>query len=70
MHLSSVLTFCKLSLPGKFKILSCGTSENQNQNRTVYFSRFAYFEEKKNSSINHSYIKNDYQCVKWNAELP
>lgn len=69
MHLSSVLTFCKLSLSGKFKILSCGTSENQNQNHTVYFLWFADFEGKK-SSINHSYIKNDYQRVKWNAELP
>lgn len=69
MHLSSVLTFCKLSLPGIFEILSRGASENQNQNRTVYFLRFAYFEGKK-SSINHSYIKTDYQCVKWNAELP
>jgi len=54
MHLSSVLTFCKLSLPGIFEILSRGTSENQNQNRTVYFLRFAYFEGKK--KFNKSFI--------------
>lgn len=54
MHLSSVLTFCKLSLSGKFKILSCGTSENQNQNHTVYFLWFADFEGKK--KFNKSFI--------------
>lgn len=54
MHLSSVLTFCKLSLSGKFKILSCGTSENQNQNRTVYFLQFADFERKKVQLIIHT----------------
>lgn len=52
MHFSPVLSFCKLSLPWKFRILSCGTSEN---NRKVYFLWFAYFEEEK-KTLNKSLI--------------
>lgn len=70
MHLSSVLTFCKLSLSlGNLRFFHVVPLKTKTKIIQFTFYGSPILREKK-SSINHSYIKNDYQRVKWNAELP